>query len=132
MDQASMLDALRDVVEQVAAVRQLPSDRLNFKAMQLDILPYGWHIRCRHVAAFGSLSIFAVCRLDLLAMKFYANHAQDREDIQAMQPTREELDFVRTYLNMLRVPSRQANLDQVQWAVQLLETIQEKLNDRND
>ena len=46
-------------------------------------------------------------------MKFYANRTIDREDIVMMKPRLDELAFVQTYLNMLRVPSRQADLDQV-------------------
>lgn len=62
-------------------------------------------------------------------MKCYANHTQDREDVQAMKPTREELVFVRTYLNMLRVPSRKANLDQIQWAMKYVDVLKEACND---
>jgi hypothetical protein len=62
-------------------------------------------------------------------MKCYANHTQDREDVQVMGPTREELAFVRTYLNMLRVPSRQANLDQVQWAITYVNALEEAYDD---
>jgi hypothetical protein len=116
-------------VQTVAVKEKLPENWLNFEAMQLDILPHGWHTRQIHIADFGPLHVYAVSRRDLLAMKCYANHTQDREDVQVMRPTREELAFVRTYLNMLRVPSRQANLDQVQWGLEYVRSLEEALDD---
>jgi hypothetical protein len=58
-------------------------------------------------------------------MKFYANRPQDREDITAMKPSRDEIEYSRRYLHMLRVPSRQADLDQVVSAFQLADAIEE-------
>ena len=116
-------------VQQVATQEKLPTSWLNFEAMQLDILPHGWHTRQIHISDFGPLHVYAVSRRDLLAMKCYANHTQDREDVQVMRPTREELAFVRTYLNMLRVPSRRANLDQVQWGITYVDTLEEAYDD---
>ncbi|MDP6544403.1 MAG: hypothetical protein QGH60_10455 [Phycisphaerae bacterium] len=106
---------------QTATQRELPETWLNFQAMQLDVLPDGWNARKVHIATFGPLSVCALSRRDLLATKFYAGHVRDREDIQAMTPTGEELAFVRTYLNMLRVPSRCADLDNVQRALLYLD-----------
>lgn len=122
-------DAILEAVQQVAAKNQLPKNWLNFEAMQLDILPHGWHRRQIHIADFGPLHVYAVSRRDLLAMKCYANHTQDREDVLAMKPTREELAFVRTYLNMSRVPSRQANLDQVEWGMKYVDALEEARDD---
>ncbi|MCP4374631.1 MAG: hypothetical protein GY794_00405 [bacterium] len=114
---------------QIATQRELPKTWLNFQAMQLDILPDGWHTRKVHIATFGPLSIFALSRKDLMATKFYAGHVRDREDIQAMVPTGEELAFVRTYLNMLRVPSRQADLDNIQRALLYLAVMEDSPNE---
>jgi hypothetical protein len=113
--------AILDAAAQTAAQLELPKAWLNFQAMQLDILPDGWHTRKVHIATFGPLSIYALSRKDLLATKFYASHVRDREDIQDMAPAGEELAFVRTYLNMLRVPSRHADLDNVQRALLYLD-----------
>jgi hypothetical protein len=114
---------------QIATQRQLPETWLNFQAMQLDILPDGWHTRKVHIATFGPLSIFALSRKDLLATKFYAGHVRDREDIQAIAPTGEELVFVRAYLNMLRVPARHADLDNVQRALLYLDAMEGSPNE---
>ena len=122
---AESQQAVIHAAKQVAAERNLPECWLNSQAMQLDILPNGWQARKEHIATFGELSIYALSRKDLLATKFYAGYVRDREDIQVMKPTPDELAFVRKYLNMLRVPSRNANLDGVQRALIYLDAIEE-------
>lgn len=117
-------EAESDVLEtarQVANESDLPANWMNSQAMSLNILPDGWNTRKVLVGQFGRLAVFALSRQDLLATKFYAGHPRDLDDITAMAPTPAELRFVRTYLNMLRVPSRQANLDQVTHALRLLD-----------
>lgn len=71
-----------------------------------------------------SVTIYAASRLDLLCMKFYANRPQDREDIMEMTPTAEEISYVRKYLDMLTLPARQADLDQIACAHKLLEIME--------
>jgi len=114
------MQAAETAATQVAGELGLPLGWLSSEARQLDILPDGWRRRRRHAGTFGKLCVYAIGRRDLLATKFYANRPEDREDIRAMQPTAAELRFVRTYLTMLRVPSRQANLDQVDAATKTL------------
>jgi hypothetical protein len=113
----------------VADECDLPTDWLNSQVSALNILPDGWHTRRVFVGQFGPLAVCACSRQDLLATKFHAGRPRDLGDIQAMAPTREELSFVRTYLTMLRVPSRQANLDQVARALKLLDAFEEDADD---
>ena len=126
---AEAMQPVEDSAGKVAKEAGLPAGWLSSQPQQLDILPDGWRGRRKLVGKFGRLSVFAVGRSDLLATKFYANRAQDREDILAMKPTRDELAFVRGYLGMLRVPSRNANLDQVRSALRLLEAVEEETDD---
>ena len=123
------MQAIETAARIVAAEMGLPDDWFNAQSRQLDILPDGWRNRQKLVGKFGLLHVYAVGRLDLLAMKFYANRVHDRQDLRAMGPQREELTFVRTYLNMLRVPKRQANLDQVQSALRLLAVFEKEIAD---
>jgi len=58
-------------------------------------------------------------------MKFYANHPQDREDIVQMRPSQDEIRYIRHYLDTLRIPSRQAEIDQVVSAFMLLDAMEE-------
>jgi hypothetical protein len=119
-------NAVLDAAEQTAKTEGLPEQWLSTQAMDtLVILPNGWHARRIHIETFGKLSIYAVSRLDLLAMKFYANRPQDRQDIIEMKPSPEEIEYVRKYLDMLRVPSRQADLDQVVSAFKLVDAIED-------
>jgi hypothetical protein len=113
-----------EAANRVADEQGLPKNWLNSKAMQLNILPDGWQSRKVLIAEYGMLTIYAVGRLDLLAMKFYANRPQDRQDIIHMKPTPDEIGYVRKYLNMLKVPSRQADLDQVVSAMQLVNAME--------
>jgi hypothetical protein len=117
--------AVLSVAKEMAREKGLPEDWINAQAMVLDILPDGWHVRKVHIDTFGSLCVSCISRQDLLATKFYAGHPRDVEDISSMSPSADELAFVRTYLNMLRVPSRQANLDQVSSGMQLLAAFKE-------
>ncbi|MEN8127149.1 MAG: DUF6036 family nucleotidyltransferase [Planctomycetota bacterium] len=122
-------EAILTAAVQVAAEQGLPENWLNSKAMQMNILPDGWQSRRVFIAEFGQLKIYAVGRLDLLAMKFFANRPQDREDIVHMKPAPDETDYIRKYLNMLRLPSRQADLDQVVSALKLVDAIEEIVNE---
>ena len=112
----------------VAAKKGLPEKWLNSKAMGLDILSDGWHSRRILIKKFDTLWIYGASRVDMLVMKFYANRPQDREDIFDMAPTPDELAKVRRYLDMMRVPSKQANLDQVASAFELLDAVEGKLD----
>ena len=58
-------------------------------------------------------------------MKFYANRPQDREDIMEMKPTSQEMAYVRKYLEMLKLPSRLADLDQLVSAQKLVIAMEE-------
>lgn len=126
---AEAMQAVERAAARVAGEMGLPDGWLSSQARQLNILPDGWRSRRQHVGSFGQLHVYAIGRLDLLATKCYANRPQDREDIFAMQPTTGELEFVRTYLTMLRVPSRRANLDQVDAGLRLVDALQEGLGD---
>ena len=112
----------------VAAKKGLPEKWLNSKAMGLDILSDGWHSRRILIKKFDALWIYGASRVDMLVMKFYANRPQDREDIFDMAPTPDELAKVRRYLDMMRVPSKQADLDQVASAFELLDAVEGKLH----
>jgi hypothetical protein len=106
-------NAIIEAATQVGQEMGISTTWLNTQVRQLNILPDGWHTRRQKVGDFGKLHVFSAGRLDLLAMKFYANRTIDREDVAMMKPRPDELAFVQTYLNMLRVPSREADLDQV-------------------
>ena len=116
-------NAVLNAARQVAHGRGLPENWLNFQAMSLNVLPDGWKSRRVYIGTFGRVSIYAAGRIDLLCMKFYANRPQDREDIVAIKPTMDELEYIRKYLDMLKLPSRLADLDQVESAVTLLNAI---------
>lgn len=115
--------------ERVAQEFDLPVKWLNSEAKKLDILPAGWEVRKVAVSSSGPLTVYALSRQDLLATKFYAGSPRDVEDILAMVPNLDELYFAERYLHVLRVPSRQANLDSVSHGLKLLKAIREGINE---
>jgi hypothetical protein len=118
-------EAVLQAAEALAREKGLPENWLNSQAMQLNVLPDGWLSRREHICKYGLLSIYAASRIDLLCMKFYANRPQDREDIMEMKPTSQEMAYVRKYLEMLKLPSRLADLDQVVSAQKLVIAMEE-------
>jgi len=110
---------------QAAEELDISVDWLSQQVQQLDVLPDGWRSRRIEVGRFDNLTIYAAGRLDLLAMKLYANRAQDRADIQTMGIEADDIEFLRQYLRMLTVPSRNANLDQVVAAEKLLDALEQ-------
>ena len=115
--------AVQQAAIEIAGQRGLAEDWLNDRVTQLDILPPGWRRRRIATGTFGHLRVWCVSRLDLLAMKVYAGRLQDRTDVLDMKPNTEEIDFIRHYLDQLRVPSRKADLDQVQSAFRFLHAL---------
>jgi hypothetical protein len=115
--------SLRQAAIEVAKQRGLAEDWLNNRVEQLDVLPSGWRRRRVATGLFGRLRVWCVGRTDLLAMKVYAGRLQDRTDVLDMKPSVEEVEFVRRYLDQLRVPSRNADLDQVQSALRFLDAM---------
>lgn len=120
------LDRVEQAAREVAREMGLPEGWLSSQAQQLNILPDGWRQRRIHIGTFRGLHVYAIGRQDLLATKCYANRPQDREDIYTMGPRADELALVRTYLNMLRVPSREANLDQVDAALRFVAALKQE------
>lgn len=119
--------AVEQAAKAVAAKMNLPQKWLNDQIRQLNVLPDGWRSRRQHIATFGKLKVYAAGRLDLLAMKVFAHRAPDREDIAEMRITRQEIEFTRKYLSMLKVPSRNADLDQVASAEEYLRLLEGQL-----
>jgi hypothetical protein len=118
------LAALQALAAQMGRELDLPANWFSDEVARLDVLPDGWHKRRVDVSTFGSLRVWCVGRIDLLATKAYAGRMQDRADVLDMKPTPEELTFIKCYLQQLRVPNRQANLDQVQSALRFVEALE--------
>ncbi len=117
--------AILNAAAKVAMDYGLPQTWLNAQAMHALPLPDGWQSRKQQIARFDSLAVYAIGRLDLLAMKFYANRPHDRQDIIEMKPSPDEFYYCRRYLDSLRTPSRKANLDQIVSAMQCVDAIEE-------
>jgi hypothetical protein len=114
----------------IAQTKGLPENWLNSQVMQFNVLPDGWLSRRKYICRYGELLIYVASRLDMLCMKFYANRPQDREDIMEMKPSMEEMAYVRKYLEMLKLPSRLCDLDQVVSAQKLVAAMEGVFGER--
>jgi hypothetical protein len=87
--------------------------------LRIDSLPQGWRDRRVHIGDFGSLRVFAIGRLDLIAMKFLAHRAQDLEDLQSLQVSADETRLARMFVNQLR--GSRTPIQEIDEAVGILE-----------
>ncbi len=90
-----------------------------------DSLPVGWERRRVWVGEFGRLRVWAVSRLDLIAMKVLAGRDQDVEDLSVMRVRADETEFVRTYLDSLA--GRGTPLEEITDARAILNAIEARL-----
>jgi hypothetical protein len=100
----------------------LPADWLNPETeTPAHRMPPGWRQRSRVVGQFGTMKVVAIGRQDLIAIEVLAGRAADLEDLTRLRVTREDAEFVRTYLSSLaeRHPAREA--EPVREALLLLE-----------
>ncbi len=87
-----------------------------------DALPDAWRSRRVAVGVYGRLAVYAVSRPDLIAMKVLAGRPQDLEDLAAMKPRQDELDFVSVYLDGLDAKgTRPEQLDDARLVLSALE-----------
>ncbi|MGD0768104.1 MAG: DUF6036 family nucleotidyltransferase [Tepidisphaeraceae bacterium] len=93
-------DELQDAAAKTGIEMGLPANWLNGEAgLYREALPADWKDRRVSVGRFGMLQVWAIGRLDLIAMKFYAHRQQDREHLDRMNVTKDELEFVLRRLN---------------------------------
>lgn len=91
---------LEAVAEALTAEHDLPPGWLNAGAAAwVEALPPDWTTRRVLAGRFGSLSVYAIGRLDLLAMKLIAGREQDVDDLLAMKITADEATWLRGYLD---------------------------------
>jgi hypothetical protein len=114
--------ALEASARRVTHEQGLPADWFNAETETLaHRLPDGWRRRSIIVGRFGRITIVAIGRRDLIAMKFIAGRAEDIEDLRRLRVTPDEAEHVRAYLHALaeRHPAREGG--DVQDALVLLE-----------
>ena len=65
------------------------------------MLPPDYRSRLEEVATFENLRVLRLGRLDLIVMKFFALRPQDLEDLAALVPRADEIEFVRGQLERM-------------------------------
>lgn len=93
---------LRSAILQVALERGLSRRWLNdgVKAFG-DVLPDDFDRRTDRMGTFGNLRVLLLGRMDLILGKFYGGREVDLEDLAAMRPTDEEIEFVLAQLDRI-------------------------------
>jgi hypothetical protein len=114
--------AVETAADAVARELALPANWLNSDVqLRADALPDGWDRRRVFVGEFGKLRVFAVSRIDLIAMKVLAGRAQDLEDLRAMRVRSDDVEFVRAYLD--RLATKGTTREQIRDAWELMESL---------
>lgn len=117
------LAAVESAAEEVAREMELASDWLNSNVqIRRDALPDGWETPKQWVNRYGPLNVCAASRIDLIAMKVLAGRDSDIEDLDAMKVRREDLDFVRAYLDKLA--AKGTKRQQIEEARLLMESLE--------
>lgn len=93
------LNDIQPLLRRAADAAGVPQGWLNTSIRSyLDALPSDYTERIRWLPPFRQLTVGVLDRRDVLAMKVYARRARDIEDIVAMHPTEQEMEFVRRQL----------------------------------
>jgi hypothetical protein len=117
------MGAVENAAEHIAVELGLASTWLNSDVqLRRDALPDGWQSRRVWIGTWGQLRVFAVSRVDLIAMKVLAGRAQDLEDIRWMKPRADDVEFVRGYLDGLA--AKGTGPEQIAEARELLESLE--------
>lgn len=95
-------EAVMAAAEEACRELSLPADWLNdWGGKYAWTLPDNWKSRRVLVGQFGRLRVYAVSRLDLIAMKFIAHRTEDLEHLALLCVTEDDKKFVRSYLDWL-------------------------------
>jgi hypothetical protein len=117
------MGAVEHAAARIAAELGLAETWLNSDVqLRRDALPDGWEIRRILIGNWGQLRVFAVSRIDLIAMKVLAGRAQDIEDLRSMKPRADDVEFVRRYLDSL--PAKGTRLHEIAEARELLASLE--------
>lgn len=106
------LSGLTHAIEAVAADLGLPDRWINDGAKAFaDVLASGFRDRSTDLGQWGRLAVRVIARRDFILMKLFAMRAEDVMDLRELQPTRAELDFVRSELpRIAALDARRAHL----------------------
>jgi len=102
---------LQEAVAKVAVDLDLPEAWLNRDSrIYQNSFALGWEDRAVEVGQYGPLDIRIISRKDLIASKIISAVVRqyDYEDLQTIQPSKEELDFAAEHIDRLEVEDLEA------------------------
>lgn len=104
VEPSELWNAVSQAAAEVAKELDLPQNWVNNKcSVYAWCLPLGWKGRCELARTYGALEIWPLDRRDFIAAKIVSapNRPQDLEDLIAIGPSAEELDFTAEHLDRL-------------------------------
>ena len=102
IETTTKLSDIQRYIETVSEELGVKSDWLNdaVRAWR-DLLPADFHARLEPVGTFGNLTVTRLGRKDMILMKMAATRPRDLDDLQALQPTADEIEFVKSQLDRI-------------------------------
>ncbi len=89
------LGKLQSAIREVADDQHLPPGWLNSSIQSYTyVLPADYRSRLVELPPFGRLRVWLLGRPDVILMKVYGLRPRDVDDLRAIAPTRDELEFV--------------------------------------
>jgi len=90
------------VISEIAEELGLPDKWMNDAASAWrDVLPPDFRDHLQPIGQFGGFVVSSVSRRDLILLKFHSLRPEDIEDLQALSPTPEEIEYVRSQLERI-------------------------------
>lgn len=108
MEPDEQWDVLVQAAQATARSHKLPATWFNRDSrMFVHRLPLGWRKRCESIDHYGPLHVLVISRRDLMAMKLISaiTRPQDLQDLQSMNPTPPEIQFMAQHLDRLESES---------------------------
>jgi nucleotide-binding universal stress UspA family protein len=95
-------ELILETAAEISRELSLPTDWLNeWSGLYAWSLPDGWESRRVLVGKFDHLHVYAASRIDLIVMKFIAHRGRDRDHLNQLKVTPQELAIVRGHLDSM-------------------------------
>jgi len=114
LDPDNEWESVKAAAEAIRPKLGLPENWLNRESQVFGWqMPLGWRQRCEHFADFGPLRVMTLSRQDLITAKVMGapKRMQDRQDLDALRPSQEDLTFVDQHLRQVEIETEPGHCD---------------------
>lgn len=111
--------AVESLAKAIGQERGLPEMWFNSSiSLRTDLIPDRWQDRRILIERGDFLSVDAISRVDLIAMKFFARRPQDLEDLDSLRVRTDDIEFVWSYL--LALPAKGTPQSEIDEAAEIV------------